>query len=317
LISPSHLDLLVVERRDEATEAVSFVFAHPNGGPLPSWTPGAHVDVVTAPGLVRQYSLSGLPCDRETWRITVLREASGRGGSAYLHSALHVGQSVRVSLPRNNFALVPAKRYVFVAGGIGITPLISMIDEVARGSSEWELHYAGRTRDHMAHLEDLGRYSSEVHLYPKDSYGPFPLDTIADIAAEKSDTAVFACGPGGLLDSLKASLDSRPSSTFYSERFRASEGTTGTSEPFEIRLHESGVTLDVPPTKTILEVLEDYGIPMMSSCRSGTCGTCETPVLNGIPDHRDSILTEEERASRELIIPCVSRAHSAFIELDL
>ncbi|MEV7098677.1 PDR/VanB family oxidoreductase [Amycolatopsis sp. NPDC051045] len=303
------LDLLV-DRKDEVADGVvRLTLRAPGGEPLPSWEPGAHVDLLL-PGGVRQYSLCGRPEDTSAYQVAVLREADGRGGSAHVHDRLLAGHRVRVDGPRNHFALVDAERYLFLAGGIGITPILPMLDRVARAGHEWQLVYGGRTRASMAFTADLARHGDRVTFRPQDEHGLLDLPRL--LADLRPGTAVYCCGPEPLL----AAVEALGPADLHVERFtpRTEEGPR---TAFEVELAGSGRVLPVPADRSILEVVEEAGVTVLSSCREGTCGTCETGVLGGIPDHRDSVLTADERLENEVMMLCVSRACSARLVLDL
>ena len=304
-------DVLVVARRDEADGVVGVELALPSGGALPAWTPGAHIDVELPGGLTRQYSLCGDPAERDRWRIGVLREADGRGGSRWIADELTEGAMLRVRGPRNHFPLQPADRYVFVAGGIGITPLLPMIREVAAAGGDWVLHYGGRTRASMAFLGELAGFGDRVRVYPQDEVGPLDLEAIlGDPAA-----LVYCCGPTGLIEALEARC---PTGALRVERFTAGPVVVeGPDSAFDVVCERSGVTVTVPPGTTVLRAVEDAGIGVLSSCTEGICGTCETTVLEGEPDHRDSLLTDDEKASGDTMLICVSRCRGARLVLDL
>jgi ferredoxin-NADP reductase len=299
--------LLVDSKELIADDVVLLSLRDPHDLPLPSWTPGAHIDLVLG-DVVRQYSLCGDPHDSSVLRLAVLREASGRGGSRHVHDVLFVGQSVEVHGPRNHFPLVEAKRYLFIAGGIGITPIRPMVAEVAAAGRDWRLVYGGRSRSSMAFLDELsGR--PNVSIRPQDECGL--LDVPALLADLASDTAVYCCGPEPLLAAVKRHYPGTP----HLERF--SPQTPGPGTEFDIELAQSGSVLHVPADQSILEVVERSGVPVLSSCREGTCGTCETDVLAGRPDHRDTVLTPQERAAEDTMMICVSRSHSPRLVLDL
>ncbi|KPI14697.1 Phthalate 4,5-dioxygenase [Actinobacteria bacterium OK074] len=304
---------LVVDRRESAAEGVVVLrLRHPLGESLPDWEPGAHVDVVLGPGLERQYSLCGDPAEREVWRIAVLRESAGRGGSAYVHEQLGLGAKVRVRGPRNNFALQSAPRYRFVAGGIGITPILPMLAAVEAAGAEWTLLYGGRSRESMAFTEELARYGDRVTLAPQDESGLLDLPSVLDELPE--GTLVYCCGPGPLLDAVEERC---PSGALRVERFQPKEQVTGGDHEFEVVLEQSGMTLTVPVGVSVLQTVRDAGVDALFSCTEGTCGTCETEVLEGAPDHRDSILSEEEREAGETMLICVSRCKGKRLVLDL
>jgi cytochrome P450/ferredoxin-NADP reductase len=286
------------------------------GHPLPRWEPGAHVDLILGKAATRQYSLCGDPGDRHRWRLGILRDPHGSGGSLYVHDRLSAGDVVRVRGPRNNFQLVGSARYVFIAGGIGITPILPMIAKAEAAGAEWQLVYGGRQRSSMAFLDELGAYGDRVSVRPQDEYGL--LDLAALLGTPPPDTEIYCCGPEPLLAAVEARSAHWPRGSLHVERFVAKPLTEPVrSEAFEIYLNQSDLTLTVPPDKTILTVVEEAGVGVLSSCEEGTCGTCETPVLDGTPDHRDSILGEDERAANDCMMICVSRACTARLVLDL
>ncbi|GAA1089293.1 PDR/VanB family oxidoreductase [Pseudonocardia alni] len=297
----------------EADGIVSLRLEPTAGEKMPAWEPGAHVDLVLGPDLERQYSLCGDPTDLSSWRLGVLREPESRGGSAYVHERLAVGDEVVCRGPRNNFALVEAKEYVFVAGGIGITPILPMIAACAAAGRPWRLFYGGRTESTMAFRAELATHGDRVVRWPQDTHGLLDLATI--LGSVPAGTAVYCCGPGVLLDAVEELC---PAAALHLERFRPKEGAlAGANLPFEVELDVSGLTLTVRADQTLAEALEAAGIDLPTSCREGTCGTCETYVLEGEPDHRDSYLSAAEQKSGEVMLPCCSRAKSPRLVLDL
>lgn len=313
--SPTGLALQVVARQIEAEDVVSFTLARPDRGPLPPWAPGAHVDVRLG-DTVRQYSLCGDPTDRVTWRIGVLREQDGRGGSRHLHDRVRPGSELEVSLPRNNFPLVDARHYVFVAGGIGITPLLPMIRVVQASGARWSLHYGARRRSRLAFLDELACGGARVRLHPEDECGLLPLGGI--LAAAPPDAQIYGCGPEPLLDALERAGAGRPSGSLHVERFRPRiDPVAGPDQAFDVLVASTGTTLRVGAGVSVLDTLDAAGLPMPSSCREGTCASCETAVLDGEIDHRDSVLSTTERESGKTMMICVSRAVSPLLVLDL
>ncbi|MFE6359312.1 PDR/VanB family oxidoreductase [Streptomyces sp. NPDC057806] len=304
---------LVVVRRELLAEGVlRLTFAHPLGRPLPAWEPGAHVDLLLGPGMERQYSLCGDPADRAAWRIAVLREPDGRGGSAFVHGRLRPGDTVRVRGPRQNFALRPAARYRFVAGGIGITPILPMLAAADAAGAEWTLLYGGRTRASMAFTEELRRYGDRVTLAPQDETGLLDLGGALDDLPD--GTLVYCCGPGPLLD---AAQERCPAGVLHVERFRPQEQRAAEDAGFDVVLARSGRTVTVPPGVSVLDSVRAAGVEVLYSCAEGTCGTCETDVVEGTPDHRDSVLSDAERAAGETMLICVSRCRGKRLVLDL
>jgi ferredoxin-NADP reductase len=271
--------------------------------------------------LVRQFSLCSAPEDRARWRIAVLREPVGRGGSRYVHDVLAEGDTLQVRGPRNRFPLEPADAYLFVAGGIGITPLLPMVAEAERRRARWQLTYGGRTMASMAFGAELvDRYGSRVRPRPEDRYGLLDLDGL--LGAPAPGTLVYCCGPEPLLRAVQERCAGWPQGALHVERFEAAAqppaaaaGADATT--FEVELALSGRTLTVPPELSVLETVEKAGIPVLSSCRAGTCGTCETTVLGGAVEHRDSLLTAEERAADDTMMICVSRAAGPRLVLEL
>jgi ferredoxin-NADP reductase len=270
--------------------------------------------------LVRQYSLCGDPRDAKAWRVGILLDPDSRGGSRHVHNNLPEGSSVRVRGPRNHFPLVDSPRYLFIAGGIGITPIIPMIDSAQRAGSDWTLIYLGRSRTTMAFAEALSDfYGDRVTLWPDDLRGRFDLE--AALGEPAGQTLVYCCGPEQLLAAAEQHCAHWPDGSLHIERFAAkapaTEPSGDTLDTFQVVCQRSAVTVEVSGETSILEALEDADVPILSSCLEGICGTCEATVLEGTPDHRDSMLTDAERASGNKILTCVSRSCSEKLVLDL
>lgn len=315
--STTPVDRLTVARKSVVAEdVVALRLARADGARLPDWEPGAHIDVTVASGETRQYSLCGERWDAFSYRVAVLREPDGRGGSAYVHDQLAEGDHITLGGPRNHFAMVPARRYAFVAGGIGITPLLPMIHQADMVGADWTLLYGGRRRASMAFLDELAGYGDHVTVAPQDEVGP--LDLRNRLGEPREDTVVYCCGPGPLLDAVERTMSGWPAHRLRTERFQAAEqGPPVRIEPFEVELARTGTTVTVTPELSVLDAARRAGVTTLSSCRKGTCGTCETAVLAGIPDHRDSILADHERAAGDCMFPCVSRSATARLVLDL
>lgn len=255
--------------------------------------------------------------DAHSYRVGILREPAGRGGSAFVHDVLSVGDTVGVAGPRNNFPLVPAPRYLFIAGGIGITPLIPMIAQAHLMGIEWTLLYGGRSRTSMGFLDELAVYGDQVVIAPHDEVGLLDLPTWLDGAAI-DDTKVYVCGPEPLLAAVERYCTGWPLGKLRTERFVPKEQSAPVrTAPFEVELARSAVTVTVTADGTVLDAVQRAGANVLSSCREGTCGTCETAVLAGQPDHRDSILDDSERDSADCMFICVSRSCSDRLVLDL
>jgi ferredoxin-NADP reductase len=308
--------LRVTAKEAVAEDVLTLELAAPSGFRLCDWTPGAHVDLLLPNGLTRQYSLCGDRWDPLTYRVGVLREPDGRGGSAFVHDELRVGDEVGVGGPRNNFPLVPAQRYLFVAGGIGITPLLPMVRQAQQLGADWRLLYGGRRRASMAFLDELAAHGERVQVVPQDEFGL--LDLPAFLGEPRPDVRIYCCGPAPLLAAIQACCAGWPAHTLRVERFVADELTgpvRGT--PFEVELARTGTTVTVAPDRTVLDAVGAAGVDVLSSCRQGICGTCETAVLAGEPDHRDSLLDDDERRAGDCMFICVSRARGDRLVLDL
>ena len=286
----SRTTVRIVEKRSIAEGVCELTIADPHGRRLLDWTPGSHIDLMLPGDRIRQYSLCGDRRDADTYRIAILREPEGRGGSSYVHDQLDVGDLVGIGGPRNNFRLVPATHYLFVAGGIGITPILSMVRAAEAMGASWELLYGGRTRSSMAYLDELEPYGSRVQVVPQDVDGL--LDLRAAVASLPVGARVYCCGPAPLLTAINEVCADLPGGALRIERFVAPEqGAPVRSTAFEVELASTGTVVTVDPESTVVDALVSAGVPVLTSCRQGICGTCETGVLAGEPDHRDSLLT--------------------------
>ncbi|MFB7236939.1 PDR/VanB family oxidoreductase [Streptomyces sp. NPDC056269] len=297
----------------EAEGVLGLVLADPAGAELAPWEPGAHLEVTLPSGAVRHYSLCGDPADRSTYRLGVLRERDGRGGSEEVHTAVGAGTILGVRGPFNRFPLVPAERYLFIAGGIGITPLLPMLRSLPPGS--WSLLYGGRSLPGMAYREELAALPG-VTLVPQDTAGLPDLDGV--LAGLPAGTAVYCCGPEGLL----RAVEERWSGPLHTERFGAAPAAApgadpGTGDGFEVELRRSGRTVRVAPDRTLLDAVREVVPGVAYSCEEGFCGTCETKVLAGTPEHHDSVLGEDEKASGTTMMICVGRSRGGRLVLDL
>ena len=320
-LSPTSLPADVAALRVTAKEiradgVLTLELAAPWGGRLRDWTPGAHIDLTLPNGLTRQYSLCGDRWDPTTYRVGVLREPEGRGGSAFVHDALAVGDLVGVGGPRNNFPLVPSEQYLFVAGGIGITPILPMVRQADLVGADWRLLYGGRRRGSMAFLDELSGYGDRVLVRPEDEHGL--LDLAGFLGEPRGGVRAYACGPAPLLAATERACAGWPPYTLRTERFVADElGAPARSAAFEVELARTGATVTVTPEMTVLDALSRVGVEVLSSCRRGVCGTCETEVLAGRPDHRDALLDDDERDANDCMYVCVSRSRDERLVLDL
>ena len=310
------LRLVVVDKRAASTDVAEITLARADRAELPPWGPGAHIDLVTGPGRVRQYSLTGDPADARQWVIGVLRERDGRGGSAWVHDELGVGDAVEVRGPRNHFRFEKADRYVFIAGGVGITPIRAMVRAAEEAGADWTLAYGGRTRSSMAYADELAALGPRVSIVPQDEHGLIDLDSA--LQAAHAGTAVYCCGPEPLLLAVEATCADLPGCTLHVERFAPKQITTApTQDKFEVELARTGVTVTVGPDTSILDAATAAGAPTVSSCEEGICGTCETRILDGVAEHRDSVLTATEQENQAVMMICVSRAACPRLVLDL
>ncbi|MER2535897.1 MAG: PDR/VanB family oxidoreductase [Rhizobiaceae bacterium] len=312
-------DLTILQKDTVADGVVRFTLARKDGGQLLEWQPGAHIDVhfvSNGQDCVRHYSLCGSPSDRSRWQIAVLRVKEGRGGSAHIHDAFAEGDTVRVTGPRNNFPLVPASPYLFIAGGIGITPMLSMVEAASAAGRDWRLVYCGRSETSMAFAQHLvSSAGDKVLLHTSDTHGLIDLSAL--IAASAPDTVVYCCGPSSMIDAVRENCSAWSPDRVHFERFTGSEPVAAdANSSFEVEFARSGLVLTVPPDRSILAMAEDAGVDIDSSCQEGVCGTCETRVLSGTPDHRDSVLSARERAAGKTMMVCVSRSCSARLVLD-
>ncbi len=314
VVSEFEADVVLSGLTRPAEDVVELTMSSRDGRPLPPWTPGAHVDLILEDGLIRQYSLCSSPADPAAYRVAVLLAPDSRGGSRQVH-ALTQGQTLRIRGPRNNFPLVNASRYVFIAGGIGITPMLPMIEAADAAGADWTLHYGGRSRSSMAYLAELAAYGDRVSLVPQDEKGL--LDVAGILAQPDAETLIYCCGPEPLLAVVEKEAASWPHGALHLERFAAKEiEREGDDASFELVLQRSGITVTVPADKTVFDTMRDSGVSVLGSCLEGICGTCETGVLEGEVDHRDSVLDADEQEANDAMMVCVSRCRGSRLVLD-
>ncbi|UEA58970.1 PDR/VanB family oxidoreductase [Gordonia otitidis] len=316
--STSELAVEVVTRRDVADRVVELTLAAPDRADLPAWTPGAHLELHLPNGLRRQYSLCGDPSDRTVYRVGILREVDGRGGSEYIHSSLTMGHSLTVGTPANHFEFVPAERHLFVAGGIGITPLMPMMQVAHDSGAPWSLVYLGRSRSTMAFVDELlTRFPGHIDVRPDDECGITDLEAL--VSTVLPGTQVHGCGPEGMLRALETAMAAWPAGSLRTERFAPKDAAalTASTGACNVYFTESDIEIEVGADTTIVEAAEQAGVPVIYSCMEGTCGTCETRVVCGEIDHRDSILSDEEKNANDVMMICVSRAKGDRLELEL
>lgn len=312
---------VVVQRRQEQGNRVLVLdLVNAAGGELPPFEAGAHVDLHLGDGLVRQYSLAGDPGERATYRLGILKDPNSRGGSVAAHALLQEGSQIRIGAPRNHFPLqMAAQRTVLVGGGIGITPMIAMAHALHSAGKDFELYYCGRSRAACAFLDELlaGPFGARVHPHFGDEAGAQRLDLAAALGQGVPGTHVYVCGPAGFMDWVtgeSAALGFAPEQ-IHQEYFQVDTDASGAA--FDVIAKRSGKTVRVEEGKSIVDALATVGIKVNVSCEQGVCGTCLCNVLEGVPDHRDVFLTDEEKADNDQILLCCSRAKSDTLVLDI
>jgi ferredoxin-NADP reductase len=308
-----------------APETVAVEFVPSDETDLPAFEAGAHVDLLLPNGIRRSYSLCNRPTDRNRYVVGVKKANPSRGASSYIHDHLRVGQRIEISRPRNNFPLVrSAEHSIFIAGGIGITPIWSMIQTLESEGGQWRLYYAARTSKDAAFLGEIRALSvahpGSIDVRLDHEAGAAMLD-IEDIVNENAGTGVhfYACGPSPMLDAFEAATKSVPEANRHLERFSADAkgASEGALNEYEAVLAKSGMTLRITPEKSLLDTLLDAGVSVEFSCMEGICGSCRVAVREGLPDHRDHVLTEEERARNDVVLVCCSGSRTQRMVLDL
>lgn len=306
------LEVTVLESREEAPGVRSFTLRTANGTPLPEWRPGEHIDVDTPSG-PRQYSICGGNDDE--WQIAVLDQSDGLGGSRWMHSDVHVADRLRVSAPRDTFGFCDADSYLFIAGGIGITPILPMIEAAEVAGAETKVVYTARETGAHAFVDRLQHHGDLARWVSADRGRINVAQLLSEVPANGK---VFCCGPVSMIDEVReVATQLGISDQVFTEKFEASEIDSSANEEFDVTLANSGVKFFVGPEENLLDRLAENGMFVPSSCRAGFCGSCEIPVLEGDIDHRDEVLTEEERAENDCMFPCVSRAARPGLVLDL
>jgi ferredoxin-NADP reductase len=306
--------------KDVARDTKLYTFARVDGGKLPPYAPGAHIDLHLPNGLVRQFSLITPSSDPHHYIIGVKRDAASRGGTRYIIDEMRAGDQIKISPPRNNFPLVEnAEPVVLIAGGIGITPIWCMVQELAARERDWRLYYSCRSREDMAFLEEVQKLDPQsVHLHFDDEAGGQLLDLAAAIAAAPADAHLYCCGPNPMLKAFEAAAVGRPRSNIHIEYFTPKDDGADTHlGGFWVELARSGEEYFIPEGKKVLEVLYEAGVDVDYSCELGICGACETRVISGIPEHHDSVLSEEEQASNAKVMICCCGCKSERLVLDL
>ncbi|WP_416417282.1 PDR/VanB family oxidoreductase [Paenarthrobacter aromaticivorans] len=311
--------LRIQQKTWEADGVTSISLADPSGAKLPQWQPGAHLSLHLPNGLIREYSLCSDPLDSTNWTVAVLRTSDSRGGSQHVHEGLPVGALLKVEGPRNNFALEDAGRYVLVAGGIGITPIISMARQLHAAGADWSLLYTGRSRTSMAFLAEIATLPQDrISVHANDETNGAYADLPATVGDLSPDALVYACGPEPLLKAVASAM--KDETQLRIERFKAPEKVVVAAQSesaFDVVCSSTGQRIPVAPDVSVLDALNSAGIDVPSSCAEGICGTCETRVISGDVEHRDFLLTQAEQAANKSMFVCVSRCRSAELILDL
>jgi phthalate 4,5-dioxygenase reductase subunit len=311
--------LLRIARIQDAAEGIrSFEFVQPDGTELPPFTPGSHIKVQVPNGLLRKYSLCNDPAERQRYVITVKRDGQGQGGSVSLCDDAREGDLIPVGLPDNAFPLVDnAKGFIFIAGGIGITPILSMIRGLGElSTAKWKLYYFTRSPETTAFLEELQapEFKGKVKIH-HDFGDPAKAFDLWPVLERPSDSHIYCCGPRGLMETVRDMSGHWPSTKVHFESFNTGGEVRADDKPFDVVLNGSGKRFKVPVGETILSVLRQHGCSIPSSCESGTCGTCRTKLVAGEADHRDMVLMSEEMDHQVMV--CVSRAKSAELVIEL
>lgn len=306
----------------ETDEIASYTLAPLTSGALPAFDCGAHIDVHLPNGITRQYSLLG-PCDRlDRYRIAVKREAESRGGSRYIHEALNVGSKIAISPPRNNFPMVPeADRVVLLAAGVGITPILTMAEDLAGRGADYELHYFTRSPELTAFADHIAGSTLAENTYHHFGMTPEQVrqELVAILASYRPGAHVYLCGPGPFIDMVLAeTAETWPKDAVHLEYFsNVPVAPRDDDDGFEVHLANSGQSYFIPPDMSIAEVLMEHGIDIEVSCEQGVCGTCVTKVLEGMPEHNDMFLSDEEHERNDQMTICVSRCMGNRLVLDI
>jgi vanillate O-demethylase ferredoxin subunit len=315
-------DVRVASKSALTPDIVQFELVHPDGAPLPPFTAGAHIEVTLPGGLQRSYSLCNPPSERHRYVLGVLRDANSRGGSQAMHAQVAAGDCVRISAPRNHFPLTEgAQRSILLAGGIGITPLLSMAWQLSSQGAAFELHYCARSAAHAGFASTLAAapFSAQVHTHLDDGASSQKLDLPALLGQVEAGTHVYVCGPEGFINAVLATAGQAgwPETQLHKELFSAEVVHEASDGAFEVEIAGSGQVVQVGPQETVTQALATAGIDIPVSCEQGICGTCLTRVVSGTPLHRDQYLTDEEQAANDQFTPCCSRARTARLVIDL
>jgi vanillate monooxygenase ferredoxin subunit len=317
----AQLTVKVLRKKQEALDIASFELVKPDGSALPGFSAGSHIDVQVPGGLTRQYSLCNDAAEQHRYRIAVLRDPASRGGSTGMHDALKEGDTLQISEPRNHFPLVHAERTLLFAGGIGVTPLLSMAQRLAHIGADFRMHYCTRSAERTAFRDEIAAsaYADRVDFHHDDGDAAQKLQLEQVIAKPQAGTHLYVCGPTGFIDWVVKTADRLgwPKDQVHLEYFGAAPQDTAGDRAFQVKIASSGETYEVGASETVVQALQKHGIEILTSCEQGVCGTCITRVLQGECDHRDLYFTDDEKAQNDQFTPCCSRAKSAVLVLDL
>jgi vanillate O-demethylase ferredoxin subunit len=317
----STIAVRVANKVCEAESICSYELVSLDGAPLPPFEAGAHVDVHLDGGVVRQYSLCNAPGETHRYQIAVLRDAGSRGGSQAMHERVGAGSQLRISAPKNHFPLAEAKRSLLLAGGIGVTPILAMAEALARKGAAFEMHYSTRSPERAAFRQRIAdsSFASRVRFHYDSGDAAQQLDLARLLAGPDADTHLYVCGPQGFIDHVLGSAKALgwAAAQLHVEYFGNAGVDASGDQAFDVKLASTGKTVTVQAGQSVIEALAEQGIEIAYSCKEGVCGTCLTRVLEGVPEHRDLYLTEDEQAANDQFTPCCSRARTPVLVLDL
>ena len=311
----------VARKTKEAEDVASFELVGVDGISLPPFSAGAHIDVQVHGSMVRQYSLCNDPAEAHRYVIGVLKEPNSRGGSAAMHSDVKAGDLLCISAPKNHFPLIPAKKNLLFAGGIGVTPILCMAERLAQNGADFEMHYCTRGVERTAFYELIlaSAFADKVAFHFDAGAAQQKLNTVDVLTNAGPDAHLYVCGPTGFINHVIDTAKSLnwTSDRIHSEYFSAAPADTTEDTAFIVKIASSGKEYVIPADKTVVQALETHGIEIPVSCEQGVCGTCVTRVLSGRPEHRDMYFTDDEHEKNDQFTPCCSRAYSSSLVLDL
>jgi vanillate monooxygenase ferredoxin subunit len=311
----------VVRKTREAQDIAGFELAQADGGALPAFSAGSHIDVQLPGGLTRQYSLCNDSGEQHRYRIAVLRDPASRGGSVAMHDTVREGDLIQISAPRNHFPLQHAERSLLFAGGIGVTPLLCMAQRLAAIGANFHMHYATRSVERTAFRDEImaSPFAKKVSFHHDDGDAAQVLNVPEALGAFDAGTHIYVCGPGGFINHVVQVAQGMgwPAAQIHVEHFAAAPQDHSTDAAFDVKIASTGKTCTVPAGESVVQALAKHGIEILTSCEQGVCGTCITRVLEGEPDHRDLYFTDEEKAKNDQFTPCCSRSRTPVLVLDL